>query len=155
MTILKTLNLQEKDYVIQYLSLLFNNLIRFIGDDFTPLDPIPCEEIPITYCVTQKIDGSIQLLSGLDVEEKTAIAFASHYVGDTFLEFDEYVKASVEDFLNLHNGLYNVNMSNSNSIELDLKPPIRIEDPVLSLEGKSYIIPIAYSFGILNFILDF
>ncbi|MGN0483303.1 MAG: chemotaxis protein CheX [Lachnospiraceae bacterium] len=152
---LKTLDFQDQDYIIQYLSLLFNNLIRFIGDDFSPLDPIPCEEIPITYCISQRIGGSIQLLSGLELDEPTVIAFASRYVGDTFTEFDEYVKASVEDFLNLHNGLFNVNMSNNNSIELSLDPPMRIEDPIFSLEGKSYLIPIAYPFGILNFILAF
>ena len=28
-------------------------------------------------------------------------------VNEEFTEFDEYVQASLEDFLNLHNGLYN------------------------------------------------
>lgn len=147
--------LRNSKYAVQYLALLFNNLVRFIGSDFTPLDPIPCEEIPVSYCIVQHIDGSIHITSGLDLDEKTAIAFASHYVGDTFDQFDEYVRASVEDFLNLHNGLFNVNMSNENSIELQLTPPVLIENDVLKPEGESFLIPIAYSFGILTFILSF
>lgn len=152
---LKEDELRDSKYAVQYLALLFNNLVRFIGADFTPLDPIPCDEIPVNYCIMQHIDGSIRITSGLDLDTDTAVAFASHYVGDTFEQFDEYVRASVEDFLNLHNGLFNVNMSNENSIELQLAPPELVENDILKPEGKAFLIPVAYSFGILTFILSF
>lgn len=143
----------ENDRIIEYLSLLFNNLVRFIGNDFTPLNLIPCDEIPVNYCILQNITGNLTLISALDLEEDTAIQFASRYVGDTFTEFDEYVKASVEDFLNLHNGLFNVNMSSDYAMELFLDPPELVSGDVLHTKLTTYLLPIVYSFGILDFII--
>ena len=145
----------ENEYIIHYLTLLFNNLVRFIGDDFTPLNPMVSSDIPINYCIAQEISGPIKILSALNMDENTAVQFASQYVGDTFDSFDEYVKASVEDFLNLHNGLFNVNMSNEHSIELTLAPPKLINDPSIKSEGITYLLPIAYSFGILYFVVSY
>ncbi|WP_075719903.1 chemotaxis protein CheX [Roseburia sp. 499] len=145
-------NITEPERLIPYLTLLFNNLIRFIGEDFTPLDIIPMPEIPINFCVYQEIEGT--LLSALDMEPQTAIAFANKYVGDTFTELDEYVQASVEDFLNLHNGLYTVNMSNEHSVELKLEPPMVQEHPTLSTDSLAYLLPIVYPFGRINFIIS-
>lgn len=98
------------EYSIMYMELMFNNLVRFIGDGFTPLTPIPCDEFPVNYCVSQRIHGKVNCISRVDMEEDVAIAFASRYAKTTFTEFDEYVQASIEDFINLHNGLFMVNM---------------------------------------------
>lgn len=80
-------------------------------------------EYMTNYCVTQKDEGLLSFNSGVDMSKSVAIAFASRYAKEEFHEFDEYVKASIEDFLNLHNGLFNVNMSNEFSLELNLCPP--------------------------------
>lgn len=71
-----------------YMELMFNNLVRFIGDDFTPLTPIPCDEFPVNYCVSQRIHGKVNCISRVDMEEDVAIAFASRYAKTTFTEFD-------------------------------------------------------------------
>lgn len=81
--------------------LLFNDLTRFIGDDFTPLCFNPCKEYPVNYCVSQTIHGDLSAKVYLDMPETTCISFASRYVNEEFTEFDEYVQASLEDFLNL------------------------------------------------------
>ena len=47
-------NHPQADKAIHYLYLLFNNLVRFIGEDFTTLNPIPCPEYPTNYCISQK-----------------------------------------------------------------------------------------------------
>lgn len=146
-------NIKEPDRVVPYLTLFFNNLIRFIGEDFTPLEIIPIPEVPTNFCVSQQVKDTI--LSAMDMEPQTAIAFACKYVDDTFTEFDEYVMASVEDFLNLHNGLYTVNMSNDYSIELNLEPPVVQEHTTLCTDAPTYLLPIMYPFGRLNFIISF
>lgn len=86
-----------------------------------------------------------------------AIEFASRYAMDTFNEFDEYVQASLEDFLNLHNGLFTVNMSNNNSIELQLSPPEVHEGDTVEIHAEtvSYLFPILYPFGTIHFLLSF
>ena len=142
------------EYAIMYMNLIFNNLIRFIGEDFTPLTPVFCEEYDTNCCVRQSISGAINCISRIDMSEDVALAFASRYAKMEFADYDEYVEASLEDFLNLHNGLYSVNMSNLYSEELTLEPPVREEAPTLALEEGSFVIPVIYPFGTVYLLLS-
>lgn len=143
------------EYVLQYLNLLFNNLLRFIGEDFTPLNPSIVSEFVTGRCSSQVVRGDFQLTSYFDMTEDAAIAFASRYVNDSFTEYDEYVQASVEDFLNLHNGLFNVNISNNNSeVELQLEPPISMDNTMISCSTETILLPIIYPFGIINLLIS-
>lgn len=139
---------------ISFCHLLLNNLIRFIGDDFTLVPPSLCNEYPPNYCVSQKVCGEFSVRPYLDMSEDACIQFASRYVGETFTEFDEYVQASLEDFLNLHNGLFMVNMSNDFSIELKLEPPAIEDTDLLTFETETYLLPIVYPFGTLHFVIE-
>ena len=140
-----------------YLDLLFNNLIHFIGPDFTLLSPILINEFPTQYSVIQRITGKHNILSAIDMDRTTAIEFASRYVTDAFEAFDEYVQASLEDFINLHNGLFTVNMSNNYGVELQLSPPGAKENALLDFApgAISYMFPVMYPFGTINFVLSF
>lgn len=140
---------------VEYMSLFFSNLIRFLGDDFTVLEPIPVTEYPILHCVSQHIGGTYSITMYLDLDEATAIVFASRYGDDSFTEYNEYVEASLGDFVNLHNGLFNVNLSNSKSIELTLDPPVMENDEILFFEKNTFLIPIVYPFGIMHFLVTF
>lgn len=141
-------------YEVSFLQLLFNNLIRFIGDDFTPVYPYQCKEYPTNYCVSQQINGEFAIKIYVDMTKEAAIDFASRYVGDTFTEFDEYVQSSIEDFLNLHNGLFNVNISNEHSVELKLDPPVMETDELLTFDSEVYLLPIVFPFGTVHFIFE-
>lgn len=145
----RSLSLSE----VSFFRLLLCNLVRFIGDDFTLVPPSLCKEYPVNYCVSQKINGDFSTRIYLDMPENTCIPFASRYVEEEFTAFDEYVKASLEDFLNLHNGLFLVNMSNEHSIELTLEPPA-VADDELSYETETYLLPIIYPFGTPHFIFE-
>ena len=145
----------NKEYQISYLQLLLNNLIRFIGGDFTLLRPvIRSTSYPTQKFAAQKITGSYPITSILDMSEETAIQFASRYVSEEFTCFDEYVRASMEDFLNLHNGLYNVNISNIYSDELGLEPPISGEKQAIAGGPHMYIFPVLFPFGVVNIVLS-
>ena len=137
-----------------YVELLFNNFVRFVGEDFTALDPEECNVYPPECCIRQKVLGDYSITSYLSMDEETAIVFASRYVGEEFTEFDEYVRASMEDFLNLHNGLFVVNTSNSTSTELSITAPTEITSPILEFENRSYHFPILYTFGTIHFLLE-
>ena len=137
-----------------FLELLFNNFIRFVGEDFTPLSSEKVQEFPTECCVLQKIIGDYSVSAYLNMDEATAIEFASRYVGDQFTEYDEYVQASLDDFLNLHNGLFIVNCSNDYSLELSISAPEHCENSILTFENDAYYFPILYSFGIVHFILE-
>lgn len=138
-----------------YTTLLFNNLIRFVGDDFTPLRSDDFYEYPTEFCISQEIHGQYHLKLYIDMPKETCIKFACRYVDDDFTEFDEYVEASVIDFANLHNGLFCVNESNNNNIELTLSPPQVEERPLLVFEeNPATLMPILFPFGTVNFIFE-
>ena len=140
--------------ILFYLKLLFNSLIRFIGEDFTPLKFITLPEVPTDYCVSQSLDGPFSFLSALDMDTEVAAAFASRYADKEFTEINKYVEASIGDFLNLHNGLFAVNMSNDFAVELHLQPPILHEGTTLDTDATAYLLPIIYSFGKINFVIS-
>lgn len=142
-------------YEISFFQLLLNNLIRFIGDDFTLISPSNCKEYPTNYCISQKLNGPFSVRTYMDIPESTCIAFASRYVDEEFTEFDEYVSSSLEDFLNLHNGVFSVNMSNEYSMELELEAPVVEDKDLLVFNGtECYLLPIIYPFGTVYFIFE-
>jgi len=143
------------EYIIKYLNLLFNNLLRFIGEDFTPLNPSIVSEYVTGRCCSQIVKGDFQMTSYFDMTEDAAVAFASRYVNDSFTEYDEYVQASIEDFLNLHNGLFNVNISNDKAdVELHLDPPVSMDNTMIKCSVETLLLPIIYPFGIINILLS-
>jgi len=139
--------------VLVYMKLFFYNLVRFIGEDFTPMSPVPSSEYPVNYCVSQGIKGDVAGTAHIDMPKDVAISFASRYANMDFNSFDEYVKASVEDFLNLHNGLFGVNISNEYSKEIYLDPPKTEETDLIELDSNSYVIPFVYPFGTIHLII--
>lgn len=139
--------------LVNYLKLFFNNLLRFVGEDFMPMSPVPSSEFPVNYAVEQQISGDVKKKTFIDMSKETAVIFASRFAKMEFKEFDEYVKASIEDFLNLNNGLYGVNISNNYSKEIALNPPTVVDKDILELPKDSYVIPFAYPFGTIHLIL--
>ena len=138
---------------VMYLELMFNSLIRFVGEDFSPLTPMVLDEYPITFGVSQAISSGTDYLTHIDCDRDTAIAFASRYANEEFTEFDEYVIAALEDFLNLHNGLFIVNVSNNTSETIALAPPEITMEGVLSGPNKCVDFPVAYPFGTIHLII--
>ncbi len=142
------------DYAIIYFMLVFNSLVRFVGQDFTPLAPIEVDSYDAHCCVTQRIGGPIHITASLDMDEDVAVSFAERYAHMEFSEFDEYVEASLEDFLNLHNGLYTVNMSNARAMELTLEPPYHEDEAEITFRGTCYVIPVIYPFGTVYVLVE-
>lgn len=139
---------------VMYIELLFNNFVRFLGEDFTILTCSEINAYPIERCIKQSVVGDYSISSYISMDDSTATQFASRYVGDAFTEFDEYVQASMEDFLNLHNGLFIVNVSNEASMDLSISTPENVEERIIDFENRSYHFPILYSFGTVNFIIE-
>ncbi len=142
------------EHAVIYIKLIFNSLVRFIGQDFTPLAPIEVESYDTHSCVAQKIEGPIRITASLDMDTDVAVEFASRYAKMEFEEMDEYVEASLEDFLNLHNGLYTVNMSNARAMELTLEPPYHQDNTEITFQDVCYVIPVIYPFGTVYVLIE-
>ena len=132
-----------------YITLFFNNIVRFIGQDFTPSKVIITNDLEAKHMAIQKIKGKYSLITGVAMEEDALISFASRYAGEEFYENDEFTQAALEDFLNLHNGLFAVNISNSEAVELELDPPEYVTEELAPQEY--YVIPLDFPFGEIHF----
>ena len=139
---------------IMYLELLFNSFIRFVGDDYTPLSAEICDSFSADCMVRQDIEGSYAISTYIGMSQTTAINFASRYVNESFSVYDEYVQASLDDFLNLNNGLFLVNCSNDQALELTLTAPEHFDGQTRSF-NKACKLKLLYPFGAIHFIIEF
>ncbi|MEH7123609.1 hypothetical protein V7127_10160 [Bacillus sp. JJ1773] len=106
---------------IDYLSLFIKNMIRFIDDQvYIELSSVS-GEVETDWLVLQEIQGEAPLLTALAASEEMFLQIASIYAEEELTEACELAQASVSEFLNLHNGIYLVNMSNR-GIELGMAP---------------------------------
>lgn len=137
-----------------YIELLFNSFIRFVGDDYTPLSAELCENFSADCVVRQDICGEYAISTYIGMNQATAINFASRYVKENFSVYDEYVQASLDDFLNLNNGLFTVNCSNDKALELTLSAPEHLDGEPLTFK-KAYKLKVLYPFGTVHFIIEF
>lgn len=137
-----------------YLNLLFKNIIRFIGDDFTPLEASVVRNIDANYMVYQTISGNLKCCTCIEAEKYQYMKFASRFAGEDLSDVDEYTHAAVGEFLNLHNGLFIVNLSNDFGVELTLDPQDYRDGQNVAYENSAFCIPISFSFGIINFIIS-
>lgn len=137
-----------------YVTLLFKNFIRFIGDDFTPIESTVVSEIEAQYIVCQKIHGKYTAKLAIACPKEEYIAFAERFAKETFTEVDEYVNEVVGEFLNVNNGLFVVNESNQSGIELSLDPQNYIHDGKVGFEQQAFCIPVAFAFGEIEFIIS-
>ena len=142
------------DFGKSYIELLYNNFVRYIGDDFSSLPPSFYSEFPTDNCVSQTIEGNYVINTYFNMDDATAIAFAKRYSGESFDEVNEYVIAAMEDVLNLHNGLFIVNASNDRLNELSIGVIEQHPNTILSFPNTTSVFPICYSFGIVYFIME-
>ena len=120
----KTLNLDDQDQVLNdYLSLFAKNIIRFISSQAWLTRCVNNETAVGDWSVVQQISGSPSLTTAIAGSQQSILKLASLFAKEEIKDMDELAQASVAEFLNLHNGLFLVNMSNQGT-ELKLEPQV-------------------------------
>lgn len=147
-------NEDNSSYLNGYIVLLFKNLVRFIGSDFAPLNAEELYDKISRSCLGQEIHGGIKALTLIDADDDTLIEFASRFSGEHLVQNDDYTRDCINEFLNLHNGLFAVNVSNETGLEIELSPQIVYDDINLATIKNSHVIPVCFSFGTINFIIS-
>lgn len=143
--------LNDKDFYINYLLLFIRNIVRFIGDDFAFAECTKNPELKSEYLCSQDVTGSVSAYTAIGCDKKTFYALASRYAGET-VEDDEFAEACAGEFLNLQNGLFAVNVSNTQNTELDLTPQISEKDVTLNIDDGIKV-SLAFSFGTVNIVI--
>lgn len=161
-TIFDLENDKDKDFYADYIVLLMKNLIRFVGDDFVLAGSARNADISFDYISTQQLIGELPAFTAIGGDEKAFIGLASRYAVDSsddedsaddfglFDSVDEFVEACVGEFLNLQNGLFAVNLSNTRSIELDLEPQDVMHGGTV---GGGIAVKLQFTFGTLEFVV--
>lgn len=114
------MNHTEKEGYAEYVSLFVKNIVRFI-DDEVYVEASEAKNVETEWLVSQEITGEKPLWSAIAADEKVFLEIASVFAEEELTEADELAQASVSEFLNLHNGIFLVNMSNKGT-ELEMKP---------------------------------
>ena len=143
---------EYKDYCSEYVNVLFKNLIRFVGDDFTPLQSAVTDSNDTA--VIQELCGDFNAVSAITADNKAATVFASRFAEEEITDAD-YAKDAISEFLNLSNGLYNVNISETTGKEIGLNPQETTTSSAVSgIKSKfTLTIPVEYTFGTVVFTL--
>lgn len=139
---------------VDYVTLLFKNLIRFIGDDFVPLKSSVINEYCADYFVSQQVSGEYNAYFGIATEHDGYINLAQRFSKEHLTEINEFVDAITGEFLNVNNGLFIVNESNEYGIELTLNPQEFSRSTNVKFSKTAFCIPVKFSFGVINFIVS-
>lgn len=143
----------EDDYFYTYIALIIKNFIRFIGDDFVPMNALEISQYRCDCISSQEVCGSFNAYTALCGDSTTLLQLGSRYAQEQLEAYDEYAEAAVGEFLNLQNGLFSVNMSNTKGVELTITPQQAERNAELTFENSGVIVPFAFSFGTLNVVI--
>ncbi|HWR08801.1 hypothetical protein [Sporomusa sp.] len=135
-----------------YVALLLKNIVRFLNDQPLLSRPLPLTRQPEGWIISQQAIGDQTLSTALLLSDSALIDLASRFSQEELTQVDELAKDSVAEFLNLHNGLFLINMSDK-GLELDLKPQTFAADSD-SINLNGYRIPITLTFGSIELIFS-
>lgn len=144
--------IKDKDFYVDYLLLFVRNIVRFIGDDFVFTSCTKNPEFKSDYLCSQDINGSISAYTAIGCEKEPFYSIASRYAGEPIEDSDEFAEACVGEFLNLQNGLFAVNISNSMNTELELTPQVSEKNVTLNIDDGIKV-SLAFSFGNMDIVI--
>lgn len=135
-----------------YVTLLIKNIIRFIDDNPTiEINQLKSDVVTEWYA-WQDIHGKINIHTAIASDTEVFVKFAAKFAQEDITEPDELAQASVGEFLNLHNGIFLVNMSN-NGVELDMKPQDVKQDFTIKGSDRAYLISCHMIWGKFDIVL--
>lgn len=124
----------NKELYYDYYSLLVRNMVRFL--DTQPTFEVDSPSGTNTWYAFQKISGPLEITTALSMDAQTLTKIAAKFSGEEIEDCNELAQASVAEFLNLHNGIFIVNMSN-NGVELSLQPQVITQNPPEGLNNAN------------------
>lgn len=136
-----------------YVTLLVKNIIRFIDDNPTVEINQLNSDYKSDWYVYQEITGRISMRTGIACDTAVFVKLAGKFAQEELKEADELAQASVGEFLNLHNGIFLVNMSN-NGVELEMKPQVVTKDSIVKNSEKAYVISCYMTWGKFDLIIS-
>lgn len=139
----------------QYISKLLMDIILYVNTNISLGEISFCDSYHLDHELSQEIVGVPSAYSAMDSNVKVLSAFAEEYSHLGVAEYDALCKEVLLDFMNLHNGLFVVDLSAQNIAELSLSVPKESDDFNLTgeLKGQITLIPVNFPYGTVTFVL--
>lgn len=143
----------KDETMVEYIDLLFKNIVRFIGDDFILLNSDTVHFHDFKNGAMQRIKGVFGCTIAIDADDKAYIEFGKRFSGEALDKIDEFTDACVGEFLNVHDGIFAVNVSNESGVELTLEPQSTFRNEFRQDLVDAFEIPVVFPFGQVTFII--
>lgn len=135
-----------------YFEELEKNLKAYVCEDFTVSDIPSIDDIPDDCKACQHFLGGYSSLTGIYAPLDVLLEFACRYAKfDVELDIRDEV---LGDFLNLHNGLVAVKLSNDMAVECSLTVPAMLPDDETKLLSNTYCKAYEFPFGKVAFFVS-
>lgn len=143
------------DFTKAYIKKLVQNVVLYVDSDISVGDIEFLDSYALKDELSQEITGIPSAYSALDGDVRSLTAFAENYSHLGIAEYDSLCSEALLDFLNLHNGLFIVHLSEQNMAELSLTVPKQNGEKNVkrSSQGQVTVIPITFSYGVVKFLL--
>lgn len=135
-----------------YYALLIRNMIRFVDRNIWFEEMQKTKEYEAPYLITQVLEGRDRIMTGIAGDAGTLLQFAAQFANEPLEEMDDMMEDAVGEFLNLHNGIFTVNMSDQGR-EMELEPQIFLSNAKLNGNVEHYIVPVYFPYGKVDFIM--
>lgn len=137
-----------------YFDELLQSLHLFIDKSFTYNSETISDFFPEECCVFQDITGEYTGITAVSCTNETASKISAKYSGIDIEECKGIYDEILSDFLNLHNGRFIVELSNTYKTECSLSPPLfKGETENKQLHHTVYIRSYNSDYGTINFLL--
>lgn len=149
------LNGQISDFNKAYVHKLLEDILTLITSEISLGEIELVNEYYVKNELSQEITGFPSAYSAVDGDEQMLVAFAEAYSKLGIQEYDVLCKEVILDFLNVHNGLFIVDLSNQNICELNLNVPKQSDGYLCTspATGHIIVIPVHFNFGLIKFLL--
>ncbi len=151
----ESLSSSMTDFIKEYIQKLIADILTYVNTDISvgQIELVP--EYYLNKELSQEITGIPSAYSAMDAPENVLISFAAQYSKEDVKEYDLLVKESLLDFLNLHNGLFVVQLSKLNICELNLAAPKQTGAFLITspATGDITVIPVTFPYGTIRFLL--
>lgn len=135
-----------------YVGLFLRNVIRFI-DTMPVFDVLDDIKLSNELVAQQVMLGDLNLETNIIMPEDMFVKFAARYAQMDIKERNELADASVTEYLNLHNGLFVVNMSEHQQ-KVELHPPRVLNASELQVTAASIICSVKTDLGEIGLLLN-
>ena len=127
-------DLKEHAHIREYVQLFVRAMSKLAHTDVILVMDEDVDLVDATYLIYQSMGGALRLTAGCRMTRAVLLAMARRFSGEGLPELNDMAFDCIEEFCNVVNGLYIVNMS-SHSKDMDLEMPKTIENGVPAGDG--------------------